>query len=499
MSQAPGFLAFLDRAQGGHGGHGPDPLRVRPRPHDRQPAGLSRARGAQPLRRPAAVSCSTAPGSGSSAPSCSTAVSLHIWSATSLTLESRRARPEGYREQKWKESTYASRTMRWGGVIILLFVIYHLLHFTTGTVHPSFIEGDIYHNFVAGFQSVPVSLFYIVAMLALGLHLRHGVWSMFQTLGVSHPRYMRIGARRGLDLRGPRRRRQHLLPDRGARRDRQVVRGGRMELRANIPSGPLEKKWDKHRFEMKLVNPANKRKYTRDHGGLGPGRSRRRRLDGRARLQGEVLLLPGLAPPRALDRGAGRHQRVQELPQRRRQRLSPLLRHGQGRRLPRPRGQRLPAGGGLGQHHRPVRGAGRALRARVRRPARQPLLRRRAGLAHLLRARADGPAAPARRLPGARAPDRPGQGRDVPAPRDAGAHRRRRPRPRHRRARHGHGRGRDAPRGRRVPGDRRLRQRLLPGDVRQGLQRARRSGAPTRRARRSRTRASPRSTRRASR
>jgi len=121
-----------------------------------------------------------------------TAVSLHIWAATSLTLESRRARPEGYREQKWKESTYASRTMRWGGVIILLFVIYHLLHFTTGTAHPDFIEGDIYHNFVTGFQSVPASLFYIFAMLALGLHLRHGVWSMCQTLGVSHPRYIRL-------------------------------------------------------------------------------------------------------------------------------------------------------------------------------------------------------------------------------------------------------------------------------------------------------------------
>jgi succinate dehydrogenase / fumarate reductase cytochrome b subunit len=120
------------------------------------------------------------------------AVSLHIWAATSLTLESRRARPEGYREQKWKESTYASRTMRWGGVIILLFVIYHLLHFTTGTVHPNFIEGDIYHNFVVGFQSVPASLFYIFAMVALGFHLRHGVWSMFQTLGVSHPRYIRM-------------------------------------------------------------------------------------------------------------------------------------------------------------------------------------------------------------------------------------------------------------------------------------------------------------------
>jgi succinate dehydrogenase / fumarate reductase cytochrome b subunit len=117
-------------------------------------------------------------------------VILHIWSATSLTLDSRRARPKGYRELRWKESTYASRTMRWGGVIILLFVIYHLLHFTFGTAHPSFVEGDVYHNFVTGFRSVPVSIVYIFAMLALGLHLRHGVWSMFQTLGVSHPRYI---------------------------------------------------------------------------------------------------------------------------------------------------------------------------------------------------------------------------------------------------------------------------------------------------------------------
>lgn len=120
------------------------------------------------------------------------AVVLHIWSAASLTLTSRRARPEGYRREKWKESTYASRTMRWGGVILLLFVIYHLLHFTTGTLHQSFIEGDVYHNFVAGFRNVWVSAFYIFAMLALGLHLRHGLWSMCQTLGVSHPRYIRM-------------------------------------------------------------------------------------------------------------------------------------------------------------------------------------------------------------------------------------------------------------------------------------------------------------------
>jgi succinate dehydrogenase cytochrome b subunit len=118
------------------------------------------------------------------------AVILHIWSATSLTLTSRRARPVAYAEQKWRESTYASRTMRWSGVLIFVFVVYHLMHFTFGNAHPSFIEGDVYHNFIAGFLSWPVSIAYIVAMILLGLHIRHGFWSMFQTLGVSHPRHI---------------------------------------------------------------------------------------------------------------------------------------------------------------------------------------------------------------------------------------------------------------------------------------------------------------------
>ena len=153
----------------------------------------------------------------------------------------------------------------------------------------------------------------------------------------------------------------------------------------------------------------------------------------------------------------------------------------------------------LGQHHRPVRGAGGALRAGVRGAARQPLLRRRPGLAHLLRARADRSAAPARRLPGAAAPDRSRLGRDVPAPRDAGARRRRRPRPRHRRARHGHGRDRDAPR--RTPCAWRPAATATSSTWRPTPRAAtaRRSGAPTRRARPSRTRASRRSTRPASR
>jgi succinate dehydrogenase / fumarate reductase cytochrome b subunit len=82
--------------------------------------------------------------------------------------------------------------MRWSGVIILLFVIYHLMHFTFGNVHPSFIEGDVGHNFIEGFKNVWVSLSYILAMIFLGLHLRHGIWSACQTLGVSHPNYIRI-------------------------------------------------------------------------------------------------------------------------------------------------------------------------------------------------------------------------------------------------------------------------------------------------------------------
>ncbi len=116
------------------------------------------------------------------------AVYLHIDAATRLTLMNRKARPIGYHRRDYPAATYASRTMRWGGVIILLFVIYHLGHLTFGTFHPNFIEGDVYHNFVTGFQVWWVSAFYILANLALGLHLHHGLWSMFNSLGLNHPK-----------------------------------------------------------------------------------------------------------------------------------------------------------------------------------------------------------------------------------------------------------------------------------------------------------------------
>jgi len=119
------------------------------------------------------------------------AAALHVWSAYGLTRLNLEAREQGYRERANRASTYASRTMRWSGVILLLFVVYHLLHFTFGarSVHPRFVPGDVYHNFVTGFQNPLVSAFYILAMLALGLHMYHGVWSMMQSVGLSHPRY----------------------------------------------------------------------------------------------------------------------------------------------------------------------------------------------------------------------------------------------------------------------------------------------------------------------
>jgi len=119
------------------------------------------------------------------------AVGLHIWSSFQLWLLQREARPINYVKKANLNSTYASRTMLWSGPIIAAFVIFHLLHFTFGTVHPGgpFSEHNVYNNVVTGFQVWPVSLFYIIAMIMLCYHLYHGLWSMFQSLGFSHPFY----------------------------------------------------------------------------------------------------------------------------------------------------------------------------------------------------------------------------------------------------------------------------------------------------------------------
>ena len=114
---------------------------------------------------------------------------LHIHAAYALTMINRKARPVGYGQRDYVAATYSARTMRWGGIIILLFIIYHLLHLTTGQAHHDFVEFDPYHNVVAGFQLWWVSAAYIIANLALGFHLYHGLWSMFNSLGLNHGRF----------------------------------------------------------------------------------------------------------------------------------------------------------------------------------------------------------------------------------------------------------------------------------------------------------------------
>ena len=115
------------------------------------------------------------------------AVLAHIWAAIETTRASWRARPVGYRRVESVETTYAARTMRWGGVLIALYVIYHLLDFTFGRVNPSFVPGDVYHNVVGSLRVWPVAAAYIAAMMVLGLHLYHGTWSALQTLGLNRP------------------------------------------------------------------------------------------------------------------------------------------------------------------------------------------------------------------------------------------------------------------------------------------------------------------------
>src|SRR5947209_15525176 len=120
------------------------------------------------------------------------AVGLHIWASVGLASRKLSARPVGYAQRRNTVSTYASRTMYWSGPILLAFVIYHLLDLTLGTVNPNFVEGDVYQNVIASFSNPLVSAWYIFSMVLLGLHLRHGAWSMFQSLGVAHPRHTPI-------------------------------------------------------------------------------------------------------------------------------------------------------------------------------------------------------------------------------------------------------------------------------------------------------------------
>lgn len=114
-------------------------------------------------------------------------VGAHVVSAAILTRRAHRARPVAYAHRRPVQGSYAARTMRWGGVIIALFVVYHLLDLTTGTVNPHGVHGEVYANVVADFavQRWYVTLFYALAVIAVAVHVRHGIWSGLQTIGRS--------------------------------------------------------------------------------------------------------------------------------------------------------------------------------------------------------------------------------------------------------------------------------------------------------------------------
>ena len=115
---------------------------------------------------------------------------LHITASIQLTLLKQEARPLGYVKKEAIGSSLASRSMIWSGAMIAAFVIYHLLDLTAGVASTAqYQDLHAYENLVYSFRRIPVSIFYVIAMVLLGMHLYHGIWSMFQTLGFSHPRY----------------------------------------------------------------------------------------------------------------------------------------------------------------------------------------------------------------------------------------------------------------------------------------------------------------------
>ena len=115
------------------------------------------------------------------------AVILHVVAAVQLTRQSRAARPVGYASRDPQASTIASRSMRIGGLLLLAFIVFHILHFTTGQVRPQgvFSSTDVYANVVLSFRIWWVTLIYVAAMVLLGLHLYHGAWSSPRSVGLS--------------------------------------------------------------------------------------------------------------------------------------------------------------------------------------------------------------------------------------------------------------------------------------------------------------------------
>ena len=118
------------------------------------------------------------------------ALLLHLHASYSLTVLNRKARPVKYQSARdYQIANFASRTMRWTGIIVLLFLFWHLADFTWGWFNPDFERGMVYRNVDASLSRVPVAILYVVANIALGIHLFHGAWSLFQSIGSNNPRF----------------------------------------------------------------------------------------------------------------------------------------------------------------------------------------------------------------------------------------------------------------------------------------------------------------------
>lgn len=122
------------------------------------------------------------------------AVALHVWAALSLWLQARRARPQSYEMKRVVQANYASRTIRWGGLVVFFFILFHLAQLTWGATNlpGGFDRTDPYSNVIAAFQSPLVVAFYLIALFVLAFHLYHGTWSFIQTLGFLHKKWDRL-------------------------------------------------------------------------------------------------------------------------------------------------------------------------------------------------------------------------------------------------------------------------------------------------------------------
>ena len=118
------------------------------------------------------------------------ALLLHVHAAYSLTVLNRKARPVKYQTARdYQVANFASRTMRWTGIIVVLFLAFHLADLTWGVTDPDWVRGAVYFNIDQSLSRLPVAIFYVLANIALGIHLFHGTWSLFQSMGWSSPRF----------------------------------------------------------------------------------------------------------------------------------------------------------------------------------------------------------------------------------------------------------------------------------------------------------------------